>query len=187
MSVKDILMVGRGQLHAAKYTDTSLPDPATFLPLGNAPVIDYNLEGDKIEHFSSLEGWKYLDKVQKLLQGYTVSFSLEEITGENLALFLQGSYTPPAAGADGRVDAFTDADAEYYLKFVPKNPDPDVPQWEFHFYRCSLEISGDAHSLISEEPQTLVLTATGLKAYSLGTGDHPYSDFMSAILTGSAT
>ena len=185
MSVNDILLVGRGQLHAAKYTNETLP--TTFTALGNAPVIDYNFEGESKEHFTVLSDWKSLDKLVKLTKGYTISFSLEEITGHNLAMFMQGEYTTPGAGTDGRVDAMTNENDEYYLKFVPNNPDPDAPQWEFHFYRCSLEVSGDAHSLISEEPQALSLTARGLKVYSLGSGDHPYSDFMSAILVGSAT
>lgn len=60
---------------------------ATFVDLGNAPSFVYTPNVTKKEHFSSREGVKTKDFTAVTQIGATVKVTLDEITGENLAMF----------------------------------------------------------------------------------------------------
>src|SRR4051794_20796152 len=58
-----------------------------FVDLGNAPSFVYSPSVEKLEHFSSREGVKTKDFTAITQVGATITFSLDEITGANLAFF----------------------------------------------------------------------------------------------------
>ena len=60
---------------------------ATPADLGNAPSFIYTPKVSKLEHFSSREGVKTKDFTAITEVGATIKFTLDEITGENLAMF----------------------------------------------------------------------------------------------------
>jgi hypothetical protein len=60
---------------------------STFTDLGNAPSFVYTPAVEKKEHFSSREGIKTKDFTAITQVGATVKFTLDEITGTNLAFF----------------------------------------------------------------------------------------------------
>jgi hypothetical protein len=60
---------------------------STFVDLGNAPSFVYSPTVEKKEHFSSREGVKTKDFTAITQIGATIKVSLDEITGENLAMF----------------------------------------------------------------------------------------------------
>jgi hypothetical protein len=60
---------------------------ATFTDLGNAPSFIYTPTVTKKEHFSSREGVRTKDFTAITELGATVKFTLDEITGYNLAFF----------------------------------------------------------------------------------------------------
>jgi hypothetical protein len=60
---------------------------STFVDLGNAPSFTYEPNVEKKEHFSSREGIMTKDFTAITQVGATVTLTLDEITGENLAFF----------------------------------------------------------------------------------------------------
>jgi hypothetical protein len=60
---------------------------STYTDLGNAPSFTYEPTIEKLEHFSSREGVKTKDFTAITQVGATITFTLDEITGENLAFF----------------------------------------------------------------------------------------------------
>jgi hypothetical protein len=60
---------------------------STFTDLGNAPSFIYTPTVERKEHFSSREGIKTKDFTAITQVGATIKFTLDEITGENLAFF----------------------------------------------------------------------------------------------------
>ena len=63
---------------------------STFADLGNAPEFLYTPSVEKKEHFSSREGIKTKDFTAITSLGATIKLTLDEITGENLAIFALG-------------------------------------------------------------------------------------------------
>lgn len=77
---------------------------AAFVDLGNAPSFVYTPSVEKKEHFSSREGIKTKDFTAVTQIGATIKIQLDEITGENLAIFALGDIdttTPGAATING--------------------------------------------------------------------------------------
>src|SRR4029077_8243419 len=72
---------------------------STFVDLGNAPAFIYTPTVEKVEHFSSREGVKTKDFTAITQVGATVKLTLDEITGEKLAMFALGEIdtTPPCS------------------------------------------------------------------------------------------
>ena len=81
--------LGRGIVYFA----TNLADgsPKSFRDLGNAPEFNVSVEVETLEHQSSREGLKVVDKEVIISQDVSVSFQLDEINNENLALFFSGA------------------------------------------------------------------------------------------------
>lgn len=94
--------LGRGRLYGAVLnTTTGRPDVNGWRDLGNAPSFAFSIEEETLDHKSSREGTGTVDKQVSISKKITVSFSLDEINAENLALFFSGeksSYTNPAVG-----------------------------------------------------------------------------------------
>ena len=64
--------------------------PTGYRDLGNAPEFNVTVEVETLEHQSSREGLKIVDKEVIISQDVSVSFQLDEINNENLALFFSG-------------------------------------------------------------------------------------------------
>jgi hypothetical protein len=60
---------------------------STYTDLGNAPSFVYTPNVEKKEHFSSREGVKTKDLTAITSLAATIKFTLDEITGQNLAFF----------------------------------------------------------------------------------------------------
>jgi hypothetical protein len=60
---------------------------STYVDLGNAPKFIYTPNVTKKEHFTSREGVKTKDFTAITQIGATIKVTLDEITGENLAMF----------------------------------------------------------------------------------------------------
>ena len=72
----------------------------TYTDLGNAPSFTYEPAVEKLEHFSSREGVKTKDFTAITQVGATITFTLDEITAENLAFF---ALAEQGVGTDGSV------------------------------------------------------------------------------------
>lgn len=80
--------LGRGIVYFAPLGLVS--EPTIYRDLGNAPEFNISVEVETLEHQSSREGLKVVDKEVIISQDVSVSFQLDEINSENLALFFSG-------------------------------------------------------------------------------------------------
>jgi hypothetical protein len=71
---------------------------AVFTDLGNAPSFIYTPKVTKLDHFSSREGVKTKDFVAITEVGATVKFTLDEVTGFNLAFFALAEMSTETGG-----------------------------------------------------------------------------------------
>jgi hypothetical protein len=71
----------------------------TAVDLGNAPSFVYTPTIEKLEHFSSREGVKTKDFTAVTQVGATIKLTLDEITAENLAIFMLGELGTPTSGS----------------------------------------------------------------------------------------
>lgn len=98
-------LLGRGAIYFASIvTATGKPDANGFRHLGNAPEMAVAMEVETLEHQSSLEGLKVVDKEVVISQKANVTFALDEVNHENLSLFFSGSQ---AAHTNVAVAGFT--------------------------------------------------------------------------------
>lgn len=84
-------VLGRGIIYLGKLDANS--KPKEWRDVGNATAFTLTVEREKLEHFSSRAGLKVLDKEVTLQQSVSLSFTLDEINNQNMALFLSGDYT----------------------------------------------------------------------------------------------
>ena len=82
--------IGKG---VVSFKQTGQP---SYLDLGNSPSFIYTPATTKKEHFSSRQGIKVKDFSALTEVGATVKFTLDEITGTNLAYFALATVTPGA-------------------------------------------------------------------------------------------
>ena len=82
--------LGRGVLYFAPI-DTATGQPKGYRDLGNCPEFSINIEVETLEHQSSRQGLRVTDKEVIISQTLNLSFSLDEINHENLALVTSGA------------------------------------------------------------------------------------------------
>lgn len=80
--------LGRGIVQAA-FLDAN-GKPKGYRDLGNSPEFGVTVEAETLEHQSSRTGLKKKDLELVLSQDVSLSFQLEEISAENVALFFAG-------------------------------------------------------------------------------------------------
>ena len=85
----DTYNLGRGALFFAPLNATG--EPEGYRHLGNCPSFSVTIDTETLEHQSSLEGLKTVDKEVTLSQTLSVSLSLDEINFDNLAIFMSGT------------------------------------------------------------------------------------------------
>lgn len=146
--------LGKGILYIAKYNETAGVTDADYTDIGNCSQLNVNSTQEKLEHYSSRGGINKKDKEVTTQTGYTVTPTTDEITRENLALFLAGRLMP-----NGEVRALINTEQEYALKYISDNP--AGPNYDWYFHRVKITGSGDA-TLIGADWMTLPLTCEGL-------------------------
>lgn len=88
--------LGRGKLYAATLTN-GIAGP--YRDLGNCPEFSVTGEIETLEHQSSRGGLRVTDKRVTLSQTLNISFTLDEINHENLALFYAGNTSTSTVNA----------------------------------------------------------------------------------------
>jgi len=94
----DNYVLGRGVLHADIY-DSNNTKTGRFLDLGNCTAFGLNVDEETLEHESSRGGLKTVDASVTLKKAVSGTFTLDEITRDNLAMFLSGDVTETALSA----------------------------------------------------------------------------------------
>jgi len=91
-------VLGRGILLIGAI-DAATGKALDWRDVGNCPTFSYTVETEELEHQSSRGGLKVTDKKVTLSQTTSLNFTLDEISLQNLALFLSGTvatHTNPA-------------------------------------------------------------------------------------------
>lgn len=94
----DNYVLGRGVLHADIY-DSNNTKTGRFLDLGNCTAFGLNVDEETLEHESSRGGLKTVDASVTLKKAVSGTFTLDEITRDNLAMFLSGDVSETALSA----------------------------------------------------------------------------------------
>jgi hypothetical protein len=147
----DNYMIGKGVLSIAVWAGGSI---GSYVDVGNCPAFTFEMTEQAIEHFSSRSGLKEQDQETVIQSGYTVNFTLDEISVENLRMFMKGTLSGTRI-----IYANTNTQVQYALKFISDNP--VGPNTKFEFWKCKLTPNG-AFSLISDEYTSLQFTGKGL-------------------------
>lgn len=82
--------LGRGVIYIAALNASGKPDTAGWRDLGNVPEFNVSLESETLEHRSSRRGLQVTDKEVIISQDMNLSFAIDELNHENLALFFSG-------------------------------------------------------------------------------------------------
>jgi len=96
--------LGRGKVSLASLDSSN--HPIEYRDLGNAAEFNISIETEKLEHQSSREGLKTIDKEVVVSQKMNLAITLDEINFENMALFFSGetatrSNSAAASGVTG--------------------------------------------------------------------------------------
>jgi hypothetical protein len=126
---------------------------SSFIDLGNSPSFAYTPAVTKLDHFSSREGVRTKDFTAITQIGATIKFTLDEITGYNLAFFAlaeQGTST----GGDITLSGLSKAEFTGTIKVVGTN---DIGQQVDFTADVSFVPSGD-FSFITDKDEWTVIT-----------------------------
>jgi len=85
----DDYTLGRGKVYFAELDSNDLPEG--YRDLGNATEFMISVEKEELDHFSTREGLKVVDKQVVVSQKVGLTLTLDEINFENLALFFSGT------------------------------------------------------------------------------------------------
>lgn len=91
--------LGRGIPLFAEVKDSGLGTYYAWRDLGNAPAFTVTTDSETLQHFSSREGLKTLDREVVLQRTMNLSFTLDEQNNENLAMTFSGNVTAPTNAA----------------------------------------------------------------------------------------
>ncbi|MFG0317077.1 MAG: hypothetical protein ACF8XB_07390 [Planctomycetota bacterium JB042] len=98
--------LGRGKVYFAGIDpSTGLPDASGYRFLGNAPEFNISVEVETLEHQSSQEGLKTVDKEVVISQKVNLALTLDELNFENVALFFSGETGTHTNAAKSTQDA----------------------------------------------------------------------------------
>lgn len=147
----NLYTLGRGILRVGLWVSTT--PPVSLSDVGNCSEFNITVTEEKLEHPSYRAGLRTKDKIVVLETGYEGSFTLDEISMDNLVRFFKGTLSGNV------IKANTVTDAEYEIEFTQNNPVGENRRWTFH--RVFLSPGGE-FGLIADEWATLQFTMEGL-------------------------
>lgn len=134
--------VGKGGVFVRLTGETN------FRHIGNCPNFSFTPEIEELEHFSSMDGTKTVDRTIVLSKKGTLNVTFEEMTPENLRIALLGGDISTESGGDMEFSIFSNNAIRAEVKFVGSN---DVgPREEWYFPAVDF-IPSDEIPVISEE------------------------------------
>lgn len=116
--------LGRGELHFAQFKpNTRTPGGERYI--GNSPEFTATIENENLDHFNSDRGVREKDESIALQTNRTATFTTDNVSPENLALFFFGSKTAlTSAGGPVSDEAFEGVEKglSYQLGATNANP-----------------------------------------------------------------
>lgn len=164
--------ISKGYLKIAKLTNGVA---GTYYDVGNCTKFEYEPTEQSLEHFSSRNAVKEADQEVVTMTGYNVSFSLDELSVENLRMFMKGTLS-----GVNIIYGNMNTNQLYAIKFTPTN---DVgPKVTYEFWRVKITPNG-AFSLIGDEYTTMSFNGKGLADRT----NHSTSPFFTATVATTTT
>jgi hypothetical protein len=169
----DNYMIGKGVLLIAPFSD-SLVD-ADFIDVGNCPRFEFELSEQSIPHVSSRNRVSEEDAEFVIRTGYSVNFTLDEFSINNMKMFLRGNLY-----GVNHIHAGQDLTGRFALRFISNNSaGPDI---RYDFHKCKLSPNG-ALSLITEDYGAMSFAGKGLADRE----NNPSSPFFNATFANVST
>jgi hypothetical protein len=130
------------------------PDGGAYRDLGNVTAVSLNLTAETLEHFSSRGGTREKDLTVTISKAGTVTWTMDEITLENMAFAVMGEIAVNASGQN-YLEIFELSKLTGSFRFVGTN---DVGR-NIRMELLKVEVlPGAALPLISDEFGTLEIT-----------------------------
>jgi hypothetical protein len=173
-----LYQLGKGIVSIAEWTDADGPAPGEYVDVGNSPRFEAEVNEEVLDHFSARAGTRTKDKQVVHETGYAINFDLDEISVQNMQMFLKATLS-----GTNVLKANTQLDKEHAIKFVADNPAGNNQKWEF--WKCKLS-PGGSFSLIGDEWAVLTFTAEGFSDIA-NNQDSPYFNVTFATTTTTTT
>lgn len=125
------------------------PTGGSKFHMGNCTRFVFTPTVDKLEHFSRMSSVRTKDKTVTRQVGATVALTLEELTLENLAIFMQGD------ASTSTIAGMTHTDQEGILELVGSNSVGNQIQWTG---KVTFSPAGD-FDMLKEDWAEILLTA----------------------------
>lgn len=170
---------GRGILYIAEWSGTVPPTELDYVDVGNCPSMEIEPTQERRPHYSSRAGLRVKDLNPVTQLDYTLTFDLDEISANNIKIFLMGTLNE----ATKVVSGMTNGNQEFAIKFVSDNP--IGPDQIYYFHRCTIAPNA-AMQLIGEEYLVMSYTAEGL-ADTEYNPDSPYFNMKYVTTTTTTT
>lgn len=165
--------LGKGILSMGEWTGTN--PPSGWTDLGNSPSFEIEVTEESLDHYSSRTGTRVKDKSVIIETGYTLTFTLDEMSIKNLQMYLKATIQ-----ATSILLANTALEQEYAIKFISDNPAGPNQTWEF--WRVKLSPNG-SFSLIGDEWTTVAFTGEGLA----DAANHPATQYFNVSFSTTTT
>lgn len=101
----DDIVLGRGKLYGAELTAAFAPDGDGWFDMGECSEFSLEPSTEFLEHYSSREGLRTLDKKIPIQQKFDLRVVLQELNEKNAALWLSAT---PAAYTNAAIAGFTE-------------------------------------------------------------------------------
>lgn len=166
--------IGKGKLYIANFPGAGT---ASWTALGNCPSIEIEMTIERLPHYDSQSGTRNKDKNPIVQTEYMVNFDCDELSANNLKIWLM------ASESGNTLQAMQNADQEYALKFESDNPIGPDQKW--YFWKCTITPNGSAQ-LIGDEWLVLSYQAEGLSD-DANHSSSPYFDCIPVTTTTTTT
>ncbi len=137
----NLYSLGKGILQFDRFDEDGLP--TGLRDLGNCPAFNLTIEVETLEHYSSREGTKTLDKEVTMIKRLKGNFILDEYDKDNLKMFLLGM-------ADGyAVRPLTVSEVRGQLRFTGTSA--VGPKWAVYIWDAKIKPTGNLSFIADED------------------------------------
>lgn len=150
----ELYEIGGGILYVAPWVGETPPEEGDYVDVGNCPQFAFELKIDKLEHKSTRGSRRTVDKRVIIETGYTLKFSLDEPSADNLAMWCKGVLdTATIHGLEAPLQ-------EFAVRFVSDNYTGENKIYDF--WRCDLAGTGGIKPIDLENFKVLEYEGVGL-------------------------
>jgi len=174
-----LYFIARGKMYAGAWSGSTPPNWDTGLTeLGNVNECSLEPTEELLDHFSTQEGVRNKDLSITLEEGYTLEFSLDEISLFNIKMFFR------ALQSGNELRAMQATSKNYAVKIVNSNPIDGGPVLTWKCWKVKLSPNGPFSLITSgEDFSTMDFTGEGLS----DTANHASSPYFSITYATTTT